>query len=514
MISNITAKENILSFFLGLALVFCYAPFSYYWLMAILLPAWLYTIQGKSAKAAAKQGFIFAFGWFSAGISWVHVSIDQFGGLPLAVSILLMILLCLYLALFLALACYVSARFSPDKKLNLWLLLPFWLFSEFLRGVLLTGFPWLTIGYSQIDGPLAAFAPILGEKGISALVIIISIAIVSIIKQQKRSLNIALLGSIAVVSLLLQNTSWVKPTGKTVKTVMVQGNIKQELKWAPELTWPTMLKYLDLTRQHYPADIIIWPESAITAVEPSTQAQDFLEIAQSSALLNNSAIISGIIDYNVNSRNYYNNLVVLGQQSPKDKQGSYQYNNENRYAKHHLLPIGEFVPFADWLRPLAPFFNLPMSSFSRGDYVQPNLIANGYHLLPLICFEVAFAEQLSANFSEHTDLLLTVSNDAWFGDSHGPHQHLEIVRMRALEFGRPFLRATNNGITAVVDHQGNIIKQIPQFEQAVLATQVPLVKGITPYARYTRVIDFTIPLLLLLFTFLYQRRHNLREKTD
>jgi apolipoprotein N-acyltransferase len=514
MISNITAKENILSFFLGLALVFCYAPFSYYWLMAILLPAWLCTIQGKSAKAAAKQGFIFAFGWFSAGISWVHVSIDQFGGLPLAVSILLMILLCLYLALFLALACYVSARFSPHNKLNLWLLLPFWLFSEFLRGVLLTGFPWLTIGYSQIDGPLAAFAPILGEKGISALVIIISIAIVSVIKQQKRSLNIALLCSIAVVSLLLQNTSWVKPTGKTVKTVMVQGNIKQELKWAPELTWPTMLKYLDLTRQHYPADIIIWPESAITAVEPSTQAQDFLEIAQSSALLNNSAIISGIIDYNVNSRNYYNNLVVLGQQSPEDEQGSYQYNNENRYAKHHLLPIGEFVPFADWLRPLAPFFNLPMSSFSRGDYVQPNLIANGYHLLPLICFEVAFAEQLSANFSDQTDLLLTVSNDAWFGDSHGPHQHLEIVRMRALEFGRPFLRATNNGITAVVDHQGNILKQIPQFEQAVLATQVPLVKGITPYARYTRVIDFAIPLLLLLFTFLYQRRHKLRETTD
>ena len=216
----------------------------------------------------------------------MHVSIDQFGGLPLAVSILLMILLCLYLALFLALACYVSARFSPHKKLNLWLLLPFWLFSEFLRGVLLTGFPWLTIGYSQIDGPLAAFAPILGEKGISALVIIISVLLLSLLLNNKNvHLNIALLGSIAVVSLLLQNTSWVRPTGKTVKTVMVQGNIKQELKWAPELTWPTMLKYLDLTRQHYPADIIIWPESAITAVEPSTQAQDFLEIAKAQPYL-------------------------------------------------------------------------------------------------------------------------------------------------------------------------------------------------------------------------------------
>jgi len=495
---NLTSKENGLSLLLGIALVFCYAPFSYYALIAIILPTWLYTLQGKSPKSAAKQGFIFAFGWFAAGISWVHVSIDQFGGLPLAISILLMILLCLYLALFLALACYLSARFSVNKQLNLWLLLPIWLLAEFLRGVFLTGFPWLTLGYSQIDSPLASFAPVIGEKGLSALVILLSISLVYIVKNKQRYLHSTLIVIIAISALLLNKASWVAPTGKTVTTAIVQGNIEQDLKWSPEQAWPTMLKYLDLTRKNYPADIIIWPESAITAVEPSTQAQDFLDIAQSSALLNNSAIISGIIDYDLNNRHYYNNLVVMGKYSQDDKLGGYQYNNSNRYAKHHLLPIGEFIPFADLLRPIAPLFNLPMSSFSRGDYVQSNLVANGYHLLPLICFEVAFAEQLSANFSDQTDLLLTVSNDAWFGDSHGPHQHLEIVRMRALEFGRPFLRATNNGITAVVNHQGEIIKQIPQFEEAVLSTEVSLVKGITPYASNTRLIDFAIPLFLLL----------------
>jgi apolipoprotein N-acyltransferase len=508
---NISNKDNALSFFLGLALVLCYAPFSYYWLLAVILPTWLYSLQGKSTKDATKQGFIFALGWFSAGISWVHVSIDQFGGLPLVISLLLMLLLCLYLALFLALACNLAARFSHQQQLNLWLLLPFWLLAEFLRGVFLTGFPWLTLGYSQIDGPLAAFAPIIGEKGLSALVLIISIAVVYLIKRRKTFLNIALLITISITSAALQNTTWISPTGKSIQTVLVQGNIKQAMKWAPELTWPSMLKYLDLTRQHYPADIVIWPESAITAVEPSTQAQDFLQLAQSSALLNNSAIVSGIIDYNINTKNYYNNLVVLGKHSVDDEQGSYHYNNKNRYAKHHLLPIGEFVPFADWLRPLAPIFNLPMSAFSRGEYVQKNLIANGYHLLPLICFEVAFAEQLSANFSNKTDLLLTVSNDAWFGDSHGPHQHLDIVRMRALEFGRPFLRATNNGITAAVNHHGEIIKQIPQFEEAVLSVSVQLVTGLTPYARYTRIIDFSIPLLLLAFALmrqLFYRKHE------
>ncbi|UUO24738.1 apolipoprotein N-acyltransferase [Colwellia sp. M166] len=508
---NITHKENVLSFILGLALVLCYAPFSYYWLVVIILPTWLYSLQGKSSKDATKQGFIFAFGWFSAGISWVHVSIDQFGGLPLAVSLLLMVLLCLYLASFLALACYLAARFSYQKQLNLWLLLPFWLLSEFLRGVLLTGFPWLTLGYSQIDGPLATFAPIIGEKGLSALILIVSIAVVYIIKRRRVMVNIALLIAISSTYLALHNATWVSLTGKSVKVMMVQGNIKQEMKWAPELTWSSMLSYLDLTRQHYPADLIIWPESAITAVEPSKQAQDFLQIAQSSAVLNNSAIITGIIDYNINSKNYYNNLIVLGKGSADDQQGNYQYNNLNRYSKHHLLPIGEFVPFADWLRPLAPFFNLPMSSFSRGAYVQKNLIANGYHLLPLICFEVAFSEQLSANFSNQTDLLLTVSNDAWFGDSHGPHQHLDIVRMRALEFGRPFLRATNNGITAAIDHQGKIIKRIPQFEEAVLNVQIPLTTGLTPYASYNRIIDFTIPLLLLVLALMRQWFYKSRQ---
>ena len=326
---------------------------------------------------------------------------------------------------------------------------------------------------------------------------------VNFIKNKHRYIHSALIIIISISTVLLGNLTWVTPTGKSLNALIVQGNIKQELKWSPELALPTMKKHLDLTRQNYPADLVIWPESAITSLEPTSSAQKFLDLAQDYAVLNNSAIISGILDYKVNNQKYYNNLVVVGKYQQDDIAGGYQYGNANRYSKHHLLPIGEFVPFSEWLRPLAPLFNLPQSSFSRGKYIQANLIANGFHILPLICFEVAFAEQLSANFSNQTDILLTVSNDGWFGDSHGPHQHLEIVRMRALEFGRPFLRATNNGITAAIDHQGKIIKQIPQFEEAVLKTKVDLVTGITPYARYTRLIDFTIVLLLLALALSY-----------
>ena len=236
-----------------------------------------------------------------------------------------------------------------------------------------------------------------------------------------------------------------------------------------------MLKYLDLTRAHYGADLFVWPESAIPAAE--LLAEEYLDLVNSAAALNNTAVITGIINYNFETKQYFNSLIVLGKQQADDTQGQYYYPSDNRFNKHHLLPIGEFVPFQEWLRPLAPFFNLPMSSFTRGDYVQKNLIANGITIAPLICFEIAFPAQLQANFQQDTQLLLTVSNDAWFGTSHGPHQHMEIARMRALEFGRPLVRSTNTGITAVVDHHGQFIDRLPQFEEGVLNSEVALVSG-------------------------------------
>jgi len=526
LINNISNPSSWLSFLSGLSLVFAYAPFSQWWLALIIPAIWFKTIDKSSIKMATKQGFFFGLGWFGSGISWVHVSIDQFGGLPLIVSLLLMLLLCLYLALFPALACYLSARFSPpftapsacssSKKpqLNLWLLPAFWLISEYCRSIFLTGFPWLSLGYSQIDGPLSVFAPIIGEIGISCLVLFISVLLYKLLHKLVFRLNnqssttnkryaFSLL-MIGIISISLQNITWVNPTEKTIKVALIQANIAQDLKWAPEQEWPTMLKFLTLTRENHDADLIIWPESAVPSLEPAVQ--DYLATVNSSANLNNSAIITGILTYDNKINEYYNALIVLGNKYQEDQVGSYFYNHSNRYYKNHLLPIGEFVPFGDLLRPLAPFFNLPQSSFSRGQYVQPNLIANGLNVLPLICFEIAFPRQLSANLTTETDLLLTVSNDAWFGNSHGPHQHLEIARMRALEFGRPLLRSTNNGITAVVDHQGNIIKQIPQFEEAVLRAEVELVTGTTPYAKFGTFINWLIPLLILLINFIISRK--------
>jgi len=306
--------EYWLCFISGLTLVFAYAPFSQ-WYLVLFIPAIVFhKVQQQSPRKAAIFVGIFAFGWFASGISWVHVSIDQFGGLPLVVSLSLMLLLCLYLALFPALAAYLTARFSAKQQLNLWLLPSFWLISEYLRSVVLTGFPWLSLGYSQINSPLASFAPLIGEVGVTALVIGINICLVKIFNAVKLSSrkNIAFpiifIFSLGLLSYPLSKVSWVQLTGESAKIALVQGNIEQSLKWQPEQEWPTMLKYLDLSRVNFDADIIIWPESAIPSMEPAVQ--DFLTTVNRAALLNNSAIITGIQNYNFESKEYYRKKVT------------------------------------------------------------------------------------------------------------------------------------------------------------------------------------------------------------
>ncbi|WP_246046981.1 apolipoprotein N-acyltransferase [Colwellia ponticola] len=527
--NKLTTPSHWLCFLSGFLLVFAYAPFSYWWLALILPSIILYQIRNATPRAAAKKMALFAFGWFSSGISWVHVSIDQFGGLPLVFSLLLMLALCAYLALFPALAGYLTAKITRNKHVNLWFFPSVWLLCEYLRSVVLTGFPWLSLGYSQIDSPLASFAPVIGEVGLTGIVLLLNICWVKIycyccahlanvdstscpdlankgnqntqvmVKRSAKHLALPLVLAITIMltSVALHQVNWTVLTGKSAKVALVQGNVAQSIKWRPEQEWPTMLKYLDLTRLNYDADIIVWPESAIPALEPAVQ--DYLTSVNSSAMLNNSAVITGLINYNFESKEYFNALIVLGKKNSEDNIG-YHYNHSNRYYKSHLLPIGEFVPFQELLRPIAPFFNLPMSSFTPGEYVQPNLVANNLHILPLNCFEIAFPAQLAANLTNDSDMILTVSNDAWFGDSHGPHQHFEIARMRALEFGRPLVRATNNGVTGIINHLGEVSAIAPQFKEVVLRGTVEFVSGDTPYSQWPNLLlalMIFIPLTLM-----------------
>lgn len=493
----------------GLANTLAFAPYTLWWLPLLTL-AWFSAAIANSAspRQAAGYGFSYGVGWFGLGISWVHVSIDQFGGLPLAGSLSLMALLVAYLALFPAFTAWLSRRLLGTLALPL-LLLACWTLSEWLRSILLTGFPWLSLGYSQTDSLLRHYAPLLGEIGISAVLVFIAASLANLLQRLSwpaRCWPAVVSVLLCLLSPLLAQVKGWHHNNEQLSVLLVQGNVQQELRWVPEQEWPTMLKYLDLTRPHLSQhQLVIWPEAAVPRIEPL--ADDFLENLDKSAFYSDTAVITGIIDYNLKTQEAWNNLIVLGKQTADAGSGHYFHGHANRFSKHHLLPIGEFVPFESFLRQLAPIFDLPMSSFNRGSYVQPNLTANGFHLLPAICFEIAFPAQIRANLTSETQLLLTVSNDAWFGDSIGPHQHLQIARMRALEFGLPLLRATNNGITATIDADGRIRQRAPQFSEAVISDSMQLTDAATLYSLLGNSPLYLFCLILLVLSW-YKRRVN------
>ncbi len=472
-------KRPFAAVFVGAITTLAFAPYQL-WPLAIISPTiLLLLIHQQSAKRALWIGYAWGLGQFATGISWVHISIDNFGGMPKIASVFLMTLLIGYLAMYSALFTWTLNRFFPQSnRIRLLLIAPaLWLIADWLRGWVMTGFPWLWIGYSQIESPLAHFAPLGGVELLTFLTIVCSGAIAyALLHRQWLQLLIPVI--ILSAGFGLKSANWVTPNPEsTTKLALIQGNIAQELKWLPSERWPTIMKYTDLTRENWDADIIIWPEAAIPAFE--FEISSFLSNLDSAAKLNHSAVITGVVNQGEN-RKFYNSILTVGETA----YGDYRFDMSQRYHKHHLLPFGEFVPFETILRPLAPFFNLPMSSFSRGEFVQANIDANGKQMAPALCYEIIFNEQVRQNVTEETDFILTLSNDAWFGRSIGPLQHMEIARMRALELGKPVIRSTNNGVTAVTDYQGHIVAQLPQFETGVLRAEIISTEGQTPYRQF------------------------------
>ncbi|RZA14574.1 MAG: apolipoprotein N-acyltransferase, partial [Proteobacteria bacterium] len=263
--------------------------------------------------------------------------------------------------------------------------------------------------------------------------------------------------------------NWTTPAGEPLNVAAVQGNIAQSIKWNPEAVDHQLQLYRDKTFVSKPVDLIVWPETAVPVLMDS--AQGYLAMMGRFASDRHSALITGVPIRQVEDgqRRFYNGITVVG-------------DGEGLYRKQKLVPFGEYVPLQDLLRGLIAFFDLPMSDFARGPADQPLLQAKGYQIAPFICYEVVYPE-LAASMAARSDLLLTISNDTWFGTSIGPLQHLQMAQMRALEAGRWMIRATNNGVTALIDPFGNITTQVPQFEEAVMYGEVTPMQGLTPYLQ-------------------------------
>ena len=485
----------LISLFSGAIFSFALAPY-YYWWLALLSPALLYaSLRQRSARQAFGIGWAYGFGLWFVGAFWLYTSIHVYGDTSAFLSVLMIAFMALVMGLFTALQTWIYRRFFPETPLTF---APLWVFFEWIKTWVFTGFPWLFAGYAFTERFLDNYAPLFGIFGVSFAVILLACALVEILN--KRLFWI-------VPSVLIVLGAWgasflnfvQEKDEKPLSVSLIQGNIPQDLKWLTEYQVKTLLIYANLSRTEWGRDLIVWPESSIPMFQ--TDIQPFLDAMNVQAEKSGTAWVTGIPYWDLKESEieqhpmYYNSIMASGDES------------SGLYKKQRLVPFGEYIPLSGWLSWVLPALqNDPsMSGFSRGANHQPPLNVKNHPLGAAICYEVAYPNLTRRNASQ-SDYLVTVSNDAWFTGTAGPWQHLQMVQMRAKENGRWFIRATNTGVTAFIDHHGHIVKQAPIDQATVLRGELPAMQGKTLYMRLSDWPVLGFSLLLLILGWIYRPR--------
>ncbi len=484
-------RAPLAAFLLGAATVLGFAPIALAPLPILGAAGLLWLWQeAATPRRAATLGFTFGLGLFLAGVSWVYISLHDFGAMPAPLAAVATLLFCAFLALYPALAGYLQARLAGPVAAKQLLLIPaLWVLTEWLRGWVFTGFPWLILGYSQAASPLGGYAPLTGVFGASWSVWLCAGLLLALARARARQRAAALAGIALIFSLGygLGRVEWTQPHGAPVTVSLLQGNIAQDLKWDATRFAATVELYQRMTERSA-ARLTILPETAIP------RFLDLLDPALVRALALSARSHGGDLIVGVPLRDasghYYNSALSLGA-SP-----------DQRYDKIHLVPFGEFIPPGfGWVLSI---LKIPLADFTRGSAAQAPLDLAGQKVAVNICYEDAFGEEIIRFLPEAT-LLVNISNVAWFGDSLAPHQHLQIAQLRALETGRTMLRATNTGMTAIIDHRGDIAAVLPPSTQGTLNGSAQGRSGATPYVRWG---NAPLVLLALLLCGLYVLRYR------
>ncbi len=474
----------------GALFTLAFAPFGIFPL-AILAPALLLGLWLKiSPQRAFLRGWLFGVGFFGTGVSWVFISIHTYGNASAALATLITVLFVAILGLFPAINGYLLNRYFPyinDTKI-LCAFPAIWVLVEWVRSWILSGFPWLFAGTSQIISPLRGYASILSVYGVSLAVVLSSGLLVNILirfKQEQRRLayyNLLILILIWIIGGVLSFISWTKPDGTPIKVSLVQGNIPQEIKWSADQVAPTLARYKKLSEPHWDSKIIVWPEAAIPVI--LQDAIPFLDSMSKLAKKHHATLITGIPIKALQQDAYYNAVITLGE-------------GNGLYIKHRLVPFGEYTPMSAIFSRLLDSFNIPMSNMIPGPITPKPLEVDGIKIATFICYEITFPEQV-LNRDGNIGMVLVVSNDAWFGRSIAQAQHLESARFRALEIGRPVLFVANDGITAIINARGKIQAAAPPYQPYVLTGSVQPMKGKTPWQQVS--MD---PILIILLGLLF-----------
>jgi len=456
----------------GAVLPLAFAPFDFFWLAPLSYAALLYAWGGASPRRAFGLGFLYGLASFLAGLHWIYVSVHDFGLLPVGTSVLLTVALPTALAVYVGAVGWVAARWFPTAGLKAWLgVFPaLWVIAEWSRGWVLTGFGWLAAGYSQTDSWLMGFAPVIGVYGMSWLVVMLAGAAVALVvgRARQRAVAGAVLVAVLGIGWLHTTVRFTLPQGDPLTVALVQGAVPQTLKWAPEQLTTTLALYRRLTQASHGHDLIVWPEAAIPEFYENVAAS--LEAIARNAAAAGSALMLGILERHAATGTFQNVLVAMTDPPAV-------------YVKRHLVPFGEYYPVPNFMRERLRLMNLPSTDAAPGDAAQPPLAIAGQRVAVTICYEDVFGAEQLHSLPEAT-LLVNVSNDAWFGNSVAPHQHLQIARVRAAEAGRYLLRSTNTGVSAVIDPAGGVVATLPLFEPGVLTATVQGYTELTPYARW------------------------------
>ncbi len=476
----------------GALIPFSIAPFNLLILSfaGVSIFAWL-ILKPASRKSIFFTALLFGIGLFGVGVSWIYVSIHDYGEAPVALALTMMTLFVVFLAAIFALPWVLLTSIFPPRQqakasLQILCFAALWLIVEWIRSWFLTGFPWLYIGQGHLNSPLSGWAPLVGALGIGFLQagICATLALSLRDKCKNKSLRTACIISILLLvsSPLLSRIDWTESL-EPVQVALIQPNIPLQDKWDPALRESNLQKIIDLSEPHWNADILVWPEAALPL---TTLGQDELLLELSEYTGPDTSLLSGRLVFDPYDKRFLNNVIGLG-------------SAEGEYSKRRLVPFGEYVPFENQLRGIIEFFDLPMSVISRGDAEQEHLRSGDLNIAVAVCYEIAYGHQVGLD-SQSANLLMTVSSDTWFGDSIGPHQHFQLAQVRALETSKPVMRGTNNGITGLIDHRGRIIARAEQFSATVLTGSLEPQSGMTPFSRWGQSPMAILCLLILTIT--------------
>jgi apolipoprotein N-acyltransferase len=487
----------------GGLLAFAFAPMDIYFLAffspAILLLLWIHS----TAKRAFILGLFFGIGFYGIGVSWVFISIHQFGHTSVFLASLITGLFIFILASLTGIQGFLFNYFFPRNTFfKLYLIFPSaWAITEWVRSWIFTGFPWLLLGTSQVNTPLSGYAPLLGIYGLSFLVTLMASLFLTLfcpffnerfdcrldLKNFHYFLPLAALIILGVGGYTLKGIPWTHIKGKPIQISLIQANIPQEIKWEPLYQKAALKRYQQLTQAHWNSQLIVWPEAAVPFL--LNQVEPFLKQLDIQAKQHKTSLVIGIPIQK--GFQYYNGMISLGL-------------DHATYYKQRLVIFGEYLPWwILWAHGLLNLLDIPMSGFSPGPSHQPLFKAAHLNLGTFICYEIAYSDLVQHALKNHAELLLTINDDAWFGRSFALAQHLQIGRFQALATGRYLAFLSNTGLTAIVTPKGKVIAKLPAFKTGVLTGQIYKSKGFTPwiYLGDSPIILFLVGLCILCYAY-------------